>query len=263
MSESLLIAIIGLAGAVLAGLIGAFGAIAAVEIKTKAGEKTAGGCGVIGLAASAMAAVGLVVGLLLGVSIVQNLGLTTTPPSVNVQPSATQVVIEATATPSNNAAQPTTMTLNQPTMTPILTRVPPTKALLPTVIPTRARTISDFIVAANVEKNPTMLKVSAGEKIYVEYKYGQWTGDSGKQGMDIGCGFFWNDTDPSHKYPIDNKQNAGAALIGYIGSEPFLIGCQPHTELAVISGDLYLGMNDCQGCYWDNAGEIHVRVEIR
>jgi len=89
MSENLLIAIIGLTGAVLAALIGAFGAIAAAEIKGKgkAQDKSTGGCGMIGLAASFAGAIGLVLGLLFATSLVQQLGSATpkptAPPTLN------------------------------------------------------------------------------------------------------------------------------------------------------------------------------------
>ncbi len=119
MSEPLLIAIVGLVGSILGGFIAAFGALAAVESKRKEGTATFSGCGVIGLTASAGSAIGLVLGLLFAVFIVQHLGLEKPSPGKidqplrTQEPPPTQIVIVVTATPPLYAAQPTA-TVSQP-----------------------------------------------------------------------------------------------------------------------------------------------------
>lgn len=122
--------------------------------------------------------------------------------------------------------------------------------------------INRFRVIGNTPKNRTEVWVNVGDTIYVEYLDGQWTGEKGRQPLNTGCGFYFDDAYSSHIYPLDPKQNTGAALIGYIGNQPFLIGCKSFNSTATTSGELYLGMNDCQGCFWDNDGEIYVRISI-
>lgn len=144
MSENLLIAILGVTGAIVAGLIGAFGVIQASEIKVRQGNVAAGGCGLIGLVASAMAAVGLVAGVFLGSSVVRNLGTTPVPTSL-AQPNSTQGTIEFT--PTSLILQPSvTEARQQATLQPAA--IEPTRAFLPTIPPTqtipptRFRTVS-------------------------------------------------------------------------------------------------------------------------
>ena len=122
--------------------------------------------------------------------------------------------------------------------------------------------IDRFRVTANTPKNQTGVWVNVGDTIYIEYLDGQWTGEKGKQPPNAGCGFYFDDPYSSHIYPLDPKQNTGAALIAYIGTRPFLVGCKPLNSTATTSGELYLGMNDCQECFWDNDGEIYVRISI-
>lgn len=63
-------------------------------------------------------------------------------------------------------------------------------------------------------------------------------------------------------YPFDPRGGRGAALIGYIDSQPFMIGCKPSVYEAPRSGEVYLGMNDCQECFWDNSGELYVSIMV-
>lgn len=109
MSESLLIAIIGVVGALLSALIGAFGAIAAAE---RANKQL--GCGTIGLAASGGGLIGLLIIGLLAALVVQRLGLTSPPngpitvPAAQVPTARSQLPPNppALAQPSSNAPQP-------------------------------------------------------------------------------------------------------------------------------------------------------------
>jgi len=141
----------------------------------------------------------------------------------------------------------------------------PTQSASSTVTPQTAQRldyIDRFRVTANIPKNRTGVWVNVGDTIYIEYLDGQWTGEKGKQPPNTGCGFYFDDPYSSHIYPLDPKQNTGAALIAYIGTRPFLVGCKPLNSTATTSGELYLGMNDCQECFWDNDGEIYVRISI-
>ena len=122
--------------------------------------------------------------------------------------------------------------------------------------------IDRFRVIANTPKNRTGIWVNVGDEIYIEYLDGQWTGEKDKQSLHTGCGFYSDISHPSHIYPLDPRQGAGAALIGYIDNQPFLVGCKSFNSTATTSGELYLGMNDCEGCFWDNEGEIYVRISI-
>ncbi len=74
MSDSVLVALIGLAGSLASGLLGAFGSMAVVEMKGEA-ENRNPGCGLIGLATVTAAVFGLIVGLLLAPWIINRLNL--------------------------------------------------------------------------------------------------------------------------------------------------------------------------------------------
>jgi hypothetical protein len=121
--------------------------------------------------------------------------------------------------------------------------------------------LSRFRVIASEDKNDTGLTINSGNTVHVEYLDGSWTGESGRAGFSQGCGSNFNDPVASHIWPLP-PQTTGDALIGYIGNQPFRIGCSPMDYVAPISGELYLGMNDCQDCYWDNAGELFVRIVL-
>lgn len=111
MTESLLIAIIGLAGAVLAALIGAFGSIAAAEIKGKregkSGDRGLGfsgvSCGLVGLVTSIMETLGLVLGVLFGASIVQTTGIAPQPSAAI--PTASRPVVQSTPSAETSYAE--------------------------------------------------------------------------------------------------------------------------------------------------------------
>jgi hypothetical protein len=121
--------------------------------------------------------------------------------------------------------------------------------------------ISRFEVRASVWKNQTGIFVDAGDVIRVDYLEGQWTGDSSHPDRNEGCGFTWHDSqDRIWLFPPEQR---GAALVGYIDNEPFFIGCRPSDIIAPISGELFLGMSDCLGCYSDNVGQLYVRISVR
>jgi len=70
-----------------------------------------------------------------------------------------------------------------------------------------------------------------------------------------------NDPDSGHTWLFPPDQG-GAALVGYVDSQPFWIGCNPTDIVAPTSGELFLGMSDCQECFWDNEGVLNVKVTI-
>ncbi|MEM4217729.1 MAG: hypothetical protein QXZ09_06870 [Candidatus Methanomethylicaceae archaeon] len=228
MSEGIVIALIGFVGAVLGAAIAGFATVTAAGIKGK-GEGSIS-CGLVGLLASLGAAGGLVLGAVFGASLIRNQAINTPQPSYSIP------------TPPPQALQ-------------TASSLPPTAAQL-------LNHIDRFRVMGNTPKNRTGAWVNIGDAIYIEYLDGQWTGEKGKQPLNTGCGFYFDDPYSSHIYPLDPKQNTGAALIGYIGNQPFLVGCKSFNSIATASGELYLGMNDCQGCFWDNDGEIYVRISI-
>lgn len=75
------------------------------------------------------------------------------------------------------------------------------------------------------------------------------------------CRFTWFDpqTDRVWLFPPEQR---GAALVGYVDNEPFFNGCQPIDIVAPISGDLFLNMSDCLGCYEDNEGKLYVSISV-
>jgi len=154
------------------------------------------------------------------------------------------------AAPTSAPAQPTT---SPPQPAPVATLPPPAPS---------AQTISRFEVQSTVMKNRTGLAVTTGDIIHVEYLDGEWTGDSAAPGRTNGCGFRWDDPDPNRVWLFPPEQR-GAALVGYIDGTPFFVGCQPVDIAAPTSGELYLGMSECQNCYGDNAGSLFVLVSVR
>jgi hypothetical protein len=122
--------------------------------------------------------------------------------------------------------------------------------------------VSRFEVKAEVPKNRTGINITSGDVMHFEYQDGQWTGDNSKPGLTTGCGFTYHDPDPNHVWSLPPEQR-GAALIGYVGSQPFWIGCDPISIVADISGELYLGMSDCRDCFWDNEGELYVSISVQ
>jgi hypothetical protein len=96
MSESVLVALIGLAGSVITGLLGAFGSIAVVEMKGEAQNRNPG-CGLIGLITVSSAVLGLILGLFLAPQVITLLKLEDSssyvqPTSVPETPSRNQSV---------------------------------------------------------------------------------------------------------------------------------------------------------------------------
>ncbi|MBX7252886.1 MAG: hypothetical protein K1X50_12970 [Candidatus Promineofilum sp.] len=153
----------------------------------------------------------------------------------------------------------------QPTSAPAqstvaLPQAPPEPTQPPPVA--SAQTLSRFEVQSTVMKNRTGLAVATGDIIHVEYLDGEWTGDSASPGRTNGCGFRWDDPDPNRVWLFPPEQR-GAALVGYIDGTPFFVGCQPVDIAAPTSGELYLGMSECQNCYWDNDGSLFVLVSVR
>lgn len=144
-------------------------------------------------------------------------------------------------------------------------RIPETTSEEPRVSNTETTaidsSISRFEVKSTVPKNPTGLTVSAGDIMYFEYLDGQWTGSKTEPGVTIGCGFTFDDPVKDHVWALPPEQR-GSALIGYVGNTPFWIGCESTGIIAPTSGELYLGMSDCQDCFGDNSGELFVKLNV-
>ena len=111
-------------------------------------------------------------------------------------------------------------------------------------------------------KNPTGIFVNAGDLLYFERAGGEWTGDKNNASMDRGCGISWADPFPEHTWRLPPEEGTAGGLIGYIGDQPFFIGCNPVEMVAPASGELYLGMNDCLQCFWDNGGVLYVNIKV-
>ena len=183
MSESLLTAIIGAMAALLGSLIGAFGAIAAVERRDSEGKGIAGSCGIIGLATSVMAGIGLIVGLVGATYIVRSLGLSTPPTLVAVQPSPTQIVLVVTATPSQPMTQPTQ---------------PPTSAATNTTQPAQITYVPQQVI-----NPPSPLHLKVGESVMpIEGWIWVCTGD-----------FAVTNTSGNRFEYFDNLPNTGLVLV--------------------------------------------------
>ncbi|MCA9940042.1 MAG: hypothetical protein KC418_15485 [Anaerolineales bacterium] len=144
-----------------------------------------------------------------------------------------------------------------PTSTPFI----PTDPQAPDLPTPVTEGIARFEVQAAIWKNGTGLSADAGDSIHIEYLEGQWTGDSSQPGLTEGCGFTWDDPVPEHVWLFPPEQR-GAALVGYIDNEPFFVGCRPIDIVASISGELFLGMSDCLGCFWDNVGQLYVSISV-
>jgi hypothetical protein len=111
MSDEVLVALIGLAGSVATGLLGAFGSMAVIEMKGEA-KNLNPGCGLIGLATITAAVFGLIIGLLLAPWIINRLNL-----GENLEPTPSTVL--ETSEPTPLATTPTvSQTSNQPTEIP-------------------------------------------------------------------------------------------------------------------------------------------------
>ncbi len=188
------------------------------------------------------------------------------------QKSAVELSISATMT-----AEASLVTALAPTITPILhlPEAPMTNtpdAVDPTVeSPSEIATpeptsssvaISRFPVDASIPKNRTEISVSTGDRILIEYLDGNWTGLRTNPGMSMGCQASATDSNIEHIYPLP-LDLWGDGMIGYIGTTPFGVGCQITEIDAFGDGDLYLGMNDCLNCFFDNEGIIYVRVSVR
>jgi hypothetical protein len=134
-----------------------------------------------------------------------------------------------------------------------------TREILPTAQPVVKS--GRFEVHADAMKNPTGVFVREGDLMHFEYLSGEWTGSKSELGFTNGCGFTWNDPDDDHEWLFPPEQR-GSALVGYVDGEPFWIGCNPIDIIAPTSGEIFLGMSDCQGCFWDNEGVLTVEVTI-
>jgi hypothetical protein len=159
----------------------------------------------------------------------------------------------ATNTPTATYT-PTSTPTETPTATPTVT---PTPTITPTPLPFQAQGIA---VLAAEPKNPTGLYVNEGDVIGITSIQGSWSYSQTSPAASGCAQKLFNQPDTSTW--ILPPEEAGLALVGYIGDEPFLIGCQPLVMEAPVSGEIFLGMNDCGGCYGDNEGQLLVDITI-
>jgi len=103
MSEGIVIALIGFAGAVLGAAIAGFATVTAAGIKGK-GEGSIS-CGLVGLLASLGAAGGLVLGAVFGASVIQQRVATQPPPTIVANPTYVPTVSQPPVVPPGIAMQ--------------------------------------------------------------------------------------------------------------------------------------------------------------
>ena len=117
-----------------------------------------------------------------------------------------------------------------------------------------------FEVIAAKGWQDTGVQVNSGDRLEMIYIEGLWTGktennnytgpEGGKPSQDYPCS------------PISHKETGYNALIGKIWyGKPFMVG-RHFIGTALISGTLYLRMNDCDEWLADNEGSVYVTIQI-
>ena len=120
--------------------------------------------------------------------------------------------------------------------------------------------LATFEVLAAKGWQDTGVQVNSGDRLEMIYVEGLWTGktennnytgpEGGKPSQDYPCS------------PISHKETGYNALIGKIWyGKPFMVG-RHFIGTALISGTLYLRMNDCDEWLADNEGSVYVTIQI-
>lgn len=172
----------------------------------------------------------------------------------------TPTLISPAEQPTSTTAPTETSIVLSPNVEPATPTAEPSATIVPPTV-TALTTLDRFEVLSTIPKNRTEINVQQGDNIRFEYLDGQWTGEKEVAPKTTGCGISFDDPFADHVWPLPPSET-GTALIGYIDNQPFFIGCEPTVITAPISGYLYLGINDCRDCYWDNEGEIFVRISV-
>ena len=106
----------------------------------------------------------------------------------------------------------------------------------------------------------TGVYVNSGDQVEIIYVKGLWTGKSGLNNYTGPAGGKPSRDNPC--FPMSQNETGYNALIGKIWyGKPFLVG-QHFTGKALISGTLYLRLNDCDQWLADNDGSVHVLIQI-
>lgn len=138
------------------------------------------------------------------------------------------------------------------------TLIPPTATQIP---PTQTPYTSvPFEVFAAKGWQDTGVYVNSGDQLEIIYVVGLWTGKSGLNIYTGPAGGKPSQDNPC--YSMSHQETGYNALIGKIWyGKPFFVG-QHFTGKALISGTLYLRMNDCDQWLADNVGSVHVIIQI-
>ncbi len=136
--------------------------------------------------------------------------------------------------------------------------IPPTATqLLPTSTPYSS---VPFEVFAAKGWQDTGVFVNSGDQVEIIYVKGLWTEKKGINYYTGPAGGKSSQDNPCN--PMSHKETGYNALIGKIWyGKPFLVG-QYFTGKALISGTLYLRMNDCDQWLADNDGSVHLLIQI-
>lgn len=136
-------------------------------------------------------------------------------------------------------------------ISPTATQLPPTNTPYSSV---------PFEVFAAKGWQDTGVYVNSGDQVEIIYVKGLWTGKSGLKNYTGPAGGKPSRGNPCN--PMSHIETGYNALIGKIWyGKPFLVG-QHFTGKALISGTLFLRMNDCDQWLDDNDGSVHVLIQI-
>ena len=102
--------------------------------------------------------------------------------------------------------------------------------------------------------------VNSGDRLEMIYVKGLWTGKSGSNNYTGPEGGKPSRDNPCN--PLPQSETGYNALIGKIWyGKPFMVG-DHFIGTSLISGTLYLRMNDCDEWLEDNRGSVHVTIQI-
>jgi len=120
--------------------------------------------------------------------------------------------------------------------------------------------VATFEVLAAKGWQDTGVYVNSDDQVEIIYVKGLWTGKSGLKNYTGPAGGKPSQDNPCN--PMSHQETGYNALIGKIWyGKPFLVG-QHFTGKALISGTIYLRMNDCDQWLADNVGSVHVLIQI-
>jgi len=140
---------------------------------------------------------------------------------------------------------------------PIVTPSISTISTIPTPTPIISTTFEVFAAKGWQDSG---IHVNVGDRLEVIYTKGLWTEKSGSDNYTGPEG-----GKPSRDYPcnpLPHSETGYNALIGKIWfGKPFMVG-DHFVGTSLISGTLYLRMNDCDEWLIDNEGSVYVTIQI-